>query len=92
MNEAQVQANILKYLRKTYAGAVVWKLTEQSLCGVPDIFFAWGGKVFFFEVKCPGGRRRPRQVFTVSKLNKNGVPSAFVESLDDVKVFLQKIC
>jgi len=84
MTESQIQAKILKYLRKSFPKAVVWKLTEQTLCGVPDIFFAFNGHVFFFEVKRKNGIIRKRQEVTIRQLNENKVPSYFVSS--DVEV------
>ena len=90
MLESSVQKKIINYLKKEYKGAVIWKLAEHVLCGVPDIYFAYEGKSFFFEVKRPGGIRRPLQKVTIKKLNSNKIPSYFVESVDEVKEILSK--
>lgn len=44
----------------------------------------------FFEVKRPGGRRRPLQEITVDKIKLNNVYAGFVESVDEVKEAIKK--
>lgn len=90
MLENTIQSKILKYIRKTYPQAVVWKLTETTNCGIPDILFIHKGRVMFFEVKRPGGRRRPLQEITVDKIKLNNVYAGFVESVDEVKEAIKK--
>lgn len=90
MTESQIQKKILDYLRKAYPGAVVWKLSEQTLRGVPDIFFAFKGFLHFFEVKKPGGDIRMIQKVRIRELNDNKVNANIVFSVDEVHDILMK--
>jgi len=88
-SEKQIQDSILKYLKKTYPTAVVWKIHEDpvyGVTGIPDIFFAYKGKVAFFEVKRPGGVISPRQKVILKQLQlKNAITAEVVYSVEDVK-------
>lgn len=90
MKEIDIQSTIIKYLKKNYRGCVVWKIEDEKLSGIPDIYFAYQAHSFWFEVKTPTGRREDIQKYCIKKLNKNFVPAYFVESLDDVKRLLTK--
>jgi len=89
MTEAQIQSRILKHLRKKYPTALVWKLTEETLCGIPDICFIHEGNVMFFEVKKPGGRVRPLQRSIIKKLEYNDIIAEVVTSVEDVKEIIR---
>jgi hypothetical protein len=90
--EKDVQAKILKYLRKTYPQAVVYKLTETTNCGIPDIIFIHNKKVAFIEAKRPGGRVSRIQECVIRKINSQGVIAEVVFSVENVKELLKEIC
>ena len=88
MLEKKIQAKILKYLRLIYPKAVVWKLADTKINGIPDILFISDGEVIFFEIKTQYGRLMPMQEYTIRKLNESGVKAYLVRTLDDVKGIL----
>ena len=85
MLERQIQNKIIKHLKKTYPGAVVLKLTEETNCGVPDLLFIWSGRTIFFEVKRPGGRIYPIQTSVIRRINANDGEAYVVYSVADVE-------
>lgn len=92
-SESKRQSEILKYLRKTYPGSVVWKMHEDYVFGVkfvPDILFAYSGLVWFFEVKRPGEKPSPGQETVMNKLKLNGISAEVVYSVVDVIDILRK--
>ncbi len=84
MLERKIQNQILEYLRDNFPEAVVWKLSEQTICGVPDIMFAYKGKVIFFEVKAPNGKVSKIQEVMIRKLRKNSILAKVVYSATEV--------
>lgn len=90
MLEKEIQAKILKYLRTSFSKAIVWKLDEQTLNGIPDILFIHDGHVIFFEVKNEKGRVKKIQRYTLNKLEENHVPAFVVRSVDEVRYALRK--
>jgi len=89
MLEKQIQAAILKHLKKTYPGAVVYKLTEETNCGIPDVLFIWAGRTIFFEVKRTGGSIKPLQTHVIKRINDNGGEAVIVYSVADVEKFIK---
>ena len=89
MSERDIQNRIIKYLKQTYPNAIVFKLTEETLCGIPDVLFIHGGRTIFFEVKKPGGNIRPLQVSVIRRINENGGEAGIVYSVEDMQKFIQ---
>ena len=90
VKESTIQRGIINYLRKTYPKAIVWKLTEESLCGIPDVLFMHEGLVIFFEVKRTGGVTSKIQRSVIKRINQNDIPAHVVTSVDGVKKILSK--
>lgn len=88
MTESQIQRSIISYLNKKYQEAVIFKHSDKTRCGIPDIQFICNGVVVWLEVKRPKGFRSKLQKWTIERLNLNGTRAFFVESLDDVKKIL----
>ena len=91
MSEKQIQDSILHYLKKSFPSSVVWKLHEDpvfGVIGIPDIFFAYNGKAFFFEVKDSGKGASKIQEVVLNKLVKNGIIAEVVYSVLQVKLIL----
>lgn len=84
MTERQIVTKILRYLKKTYPGAFVWKINDRFMSGVPDILFAHNGEVVFYEVKTPTGELTKLQKYTITKLMKNGISVKVVRGIIDV--------
>lgn len=88
-SESTIQSKILKYLRAR-PDTYTMKLSDRWMSGYPDILHIQGGQAYFFEVKRPGGKKQPLQIFTIQELRKAGAWAHFVESLDEVKQILKK--
>ena len=88
MKELSIQTKIVTYLRKTYPKAVVWKLADEKISGIPDILFMNDGVAYFFEVKTPVGRLTKIQEYTIKALRRAGIYANKVTSLEEVKEIL----
>ena len=86
--EKHVQAKIIRYLKKRFPKAIVWKLTEETNCGIPDIIFLWSGMTIFFEVKRPGGTLRPLQKVVLKKIRDQNIHATVVHSVEEVQDYL----
>jgi hypothetical protein len=85
--ETDIQTKIIKALKQRYLGAVIFKHSEQVLCGVPDIYFGWKGLSFFFEVKTPHGKISDIQAYTLAKLTDQGIHAHVVyDSAQAIKI------
>lgn len=72
---------------------------KTSTPGIPDLVGWWpnkheatrpewytveAGRVFFIEVKKPGGQRRPAQIAWIEEAKRDGMIAFFAESWNDV--------
>lgn len=90
-SEKSIQDAILKHLRFTYPKAVTFKIHEDPVFGAvgfPDIFFAWDGDVYLFEVKKPGEKLSPIQNVVMKKLRLNRVMAFMVRSVEEVHTII----
>jgi hypothetical protein len=85
MTETQIQSSIIKYLKQKYPKALVFKHSDKTRCGIPDIQFIHMGTTLWFEVKKKGGRVSDIQQWTLGKLKYNHIRGYVVYSLDEVK-------
>lgn len=70
--EQQIQSKLIKQLEKE--GYYVIKLSVTNKTGIPDLLaIPSGSDVEFIEVKRPGQKPRPLQVFRIKELNNHGV-------------------
>jgi len=70
--EQQIQSKLIKQLEKE--GYYVIKLSVTNKTGIPDLLaIPRGSNVEFIEVKRPGQKPRPLQVFRIKELNNHGV-------------------
>lgn len=71
------------------AGGMALKWVSPSLVGVPDrIVLLPGGRVFFVEVKRPGGKTRPIQDRVIGMIRRLGVEVHVVDSKEGVDALL----
>ena len=89
MLEKQVQASMLKYLKSE--GYFTFKTIVNNVAGVPDIYALKNGKSVWIEVKRPGGRRSPVQIYTQEQMEKQGGIIMTVESVEDLDKKLKEI-
>lgn len=69
------------------AKALKWdsyKFVSPGRNGVPDRMFVYeGGLVVFLEIKRPGAKPTPLQLYQISLLNAKGVQAGWVDNADD---------
>lgn len=51
MNESNVSSKIIKDLKRSLPGAIIWKLNDLSTAGIPDIAINYRLKTTYVEVK-----------------------------------------
>lgn len=75
--EAKFQDKVVKQLRKI-PDSFTWKIHDMVTSGIPDVFFAVNGVVFFFELKADKGKPTILQLFVIEKLRKAGLRARVV--------------
>ena len=79
MTEQQIQAKIIKKLEAQ--GYYVIKLIQTNKPGIPDLIaIPRDSDVEFIEVKRPGKKPSPLQVYRMKELNEHGIKSSVQES------------
>ena len=86
-SEAKIKLDIVKYLQ--LRGFLCWKLSDRFRSGIPDIFCARDGKVYFFEIKKESGVVSKLQEYTIKQLNDHGICAGVVRSVEDVKKLIE---
>lgn len=86
--ESFYQTRIIRWLKKTYPRAFVWKAAAgpYSRGGIPDVCVVLNGRFFGFEVKRPEvGRLSKLQEQAIKKINAAGGIAAVVSYPDEVE-------
>lgn len=87
MRERDVEQRLVRLVER--AGGLCLKWTSPGTVGVPDrIVIMPGGRVYFVELKRPGGRPRPSQLAFHRRLAKRGIQ---VHVVDDADAFMRGI-
>ena len=80
--ERDVERALIRAVRK--AGGMCLKFVSPGYAGVPDrLCLLPGGRVFFAEVKRPGGKPRPLQLKRHSELRKLGFEVYVIDSKEE---------
>jgi hypothetical protein len=73
--EQQIQSKLIKQLEKD--GYYVIKLSVTNKTGIPDLLaIPKNSDVEFIEVKRPGQKPRPLQIYRLKELNNHGVKAS----------------
>ena len=81
--EKTVERYLVKRVKE--AGGMAPKWVSPGMSGVPDrIVFLPGGRILFVEVKAPGKKLRPLQVYVREQLEALGVDFRVVDSKEAV--------
>ena len=81
--EKTVEGYLVKRVKQ--AGGVAPKWVSPGMSGVPDrIVFLPGGRIIFVEVKAPGKKLRPLQLYVKEQLEALGVDFRVVDSKEAV--------
>jgi Holliday junction resolvase-like predicted endonuclease len=78
MTEQQIQSKIIKKLEAQ--GYYVIKLVQTNKPGIPDLIaIPRDSNVEFIEVKRPGNKPSPLQVYRMKELKEHGIKSSVQE-------------
>jgi hypothetical protein len=103
--EDQIQSACVAYLRTVLLNCRVFTVPNGrtnaregarqkrlgALAGVPDVLIVVpGGKVYFLEFKAPGGSLSESQKGFHDWAIFNGVPSAVIMSIDQIKIAIRE--
>lgn len=91
--ESHYQGKIIRWLRKNYPDAVVWKAAAgpYSRCGIPDIAVVYRGRYIGMEVKRPFiGKPTQLQEQTIRNLRKAGAVAGIVSFERDAAELMQE--
>jgi len=81
--EKTIEGYLVKRVKE--AGGVAPKWVSPGMSGVPDrIVFLPGGRIIFVEVKAPGKKLRPLQLYVKEQLEALGVDFRVVDSKEAV--------
>jgi len=81
--ERTIEGYLVKRVKE--AGGVAPKWVSPGMSGVPDrIVFLPGGRIIFVEVKAPGKKLRPLQLYVKEQLEALGVDFRVVDSKEAV--------
>ena len=73
-------------------GGMAFKFTSPGNAGVPDrIVLLPDGKIYFVELKRPGGKTSPLQEMQISGLRRLGQDVRVIDSKEGVEAFLNEI-
>jgi hypothetical protein len=85
--ERTVELRLVELAKRHGGWAAKWACSGTA--GVPDrIVFLPGGRIYFVEVKRPGGKARPAQLAIHRRLEKRGQK---VYVVDDADAFFREI-
>lgn len=84
LTELEQQGHKL-YHERRQAGGFSYKM------GIPDLYAVYNGIHIEIEVKRPGGSQRAMQEKWEAKCKRLGIPYVCADSVDDVKLLLQKL-
>lgn len=92
MLEAKLEEQIFQTVESL--GGMAIKLYSPGVRGRSDrLIILPGGRMFFIEIKRPGGRGRvsPHQVKFINDVRKLGVPAYVIDTFDAFACLIEKI-
>lgn len=90
MLEKELETKFRVKIKK--AGGLALKFVSPGKAGVPDrMVLAPPGRIFFVEMKRPGGKLRPLQKKVLADLRKLGFYACVIDSEDGIRDFLHML-
>lgn len=82
MLEKHIQSKIIDYLESK--GAYVINVCSPTKAGQPDIVFCYDSAFGAIEVKQPGQKPRPLQIYHIDQINEAGGVAIVATCVEDV--------
>ena len=90
MREKELEHMLFKAVRDS--GGLAMKLVSPGLAGVPDrLVLFMGGRMAFCEVKAPGEKPRPLQVYRMEQLRKLGFKVFVIDDVNQIGGIMDEI-
>ena len=90
MLEKVLERKLVRAVRDS--GGLALKFVSPGMAGVPDRLLLFpGGRMAFAEVKAPGEKPRPLQVYRMDQLGDLGFRSYVVDSEEMIGVMIREI-
>lgn len=83
VTEASIQSSIKRTLE--IYGWLVTKLIQTTTNGIPDLMALKNGKTVFIEVKRPGNKPTPLQLFRHDQLRRKGFEVIVATKISDIQ-------
>ncbi|GHV27083.1 nuclease [Clostridia bacterium] len=91
MREREVERKLITAVKRM--GGMCPKLVSPGFDGMPDrLLLMPGGLVAFVEVKKPGGKPTPLQVYRHSQLRQLGMQVYVLDDPEQIQTILGEIC
>ncbi len=87
MQEKEIELYLKKQVENQ--GGLCWKLTSPGTKGVPDRLVITPRRVFFIELKAPGGRTRPLQNVRIKQLQQLNQKAFVLDSKEAIDAFMK---
>lgn len=90
MRESALEKKLVEAVRKIGGYALKW--TSPGSAGVPDrIVLLPGGRTVFVEMKAPGGKLGPLQVWWGERLETLGHTCYTISSVEGIEKFIEEV-
>jgi len=89
MTEAYITKKVKEYLMelKNHFGPAFYfqKVSDRFTDGIPDYYITFRGKSLWLELKAPGERPRPLQIYVLKRLAKAGNMAEWTDNIEDAR-------
>ncbi|MEK5052062.1 VRR-NUC domain-containing protein [Niallia sp. FSL K6-0212] len=90
MREKDIEEYLRKQVKKIKG--IAYKFESPGNIGVPDrLVLLPGGQVYFIELKAPGKKPRPNQVYQQRKIEELGNKVLVIDSFLGVDLFIARV-
>ncbi len=90
MLESKFQTKVKAHIKKILPYALVFKLSDRYISGMPDLMVLSDGKVAFMELKAPGGKASKIQEVIIGRMKQQHIAASVCYNIEDVNYCLYK--
>ena len=89
LSETQLKEKVIKFVKKEYPTAWVYKTSDRWTAGIPDILICKEGVLYAIELKVGKNKATKIQEYVLKQIKESGGFSTVSRSVGDVKNFLE---